>query len=44
LPERVGYGEYNFGGQPIFLTADAKQLFAVGQTGLYVIDTSTVTE
>jgi YVTN family beta-propeller protein len=44
LPERVGYEAYNFGGQRIFLAADAKQLFLVGQTGLYVIDTSAVAE
>ncbi|MGA8889992.1 MAG: chitobiase/beta-hexosaminidase C-terminal domain-containing protein [Anaeromyxobacteraceae bacterium] len=44
LPERIGFGEYNFGGQPIFLAADAMTLFVVGQTGLYLVDTSTVTE
>jgi hypothetical protein len=44
LPEVIGYGEYNFGGQPIFLTADGRRLLVVGQTGLFVVETSTAGE
>jgi len=40
LPETVGWGEYDFGSKPITLTDDANMLLVVGQTGLFLIDTS----
>ena len=44
LPENIGVNEYNFGSRPITLTGDAQSFLAVGQTGLFIIDSSAVPE
>lgn len=45
LHEQIGVGgEFDYGSNPIALTDDCRILLAVGQTGLYIIDTSNVPE
>ena len=45
LPEVIGVGgEYDYGPLPIFLTEDAATPSAVGQTALFIADTSTITD
>ena len=44
LPENIGVNEYNFGSRPIALTDNAEFFLAVGQTGLFIIDSSAIPE
>lgn len=44
MPEQIGLAEFNGGSKPIELMPDGDTLLAVGQTGLFLIDTSDVPE
>ena len=44
MPEQIGLAEFNGGSRPIELMPDGDALLAVGQTGLFLIDTSNVPE
>ena len=44
IPEAIGASSFNTSAQPFELTSDASMLLAVGQTGLYIIDSSAIPE